>query len=161
MDIRNAPRRTPILMGQSQTSVFNRITAKAIDLLVILAIFFLASAFFKPFGIFAAAIYAALQDGMGVGQSVGKRIIGLRVIDDGTGIGCSYQESIFRNFPLALGVVCASLSVFWIFFILLCVPALGLELYLLFSLESGVRLGDVLGNTLVVEYVDSQVETVE
>jgi hypothetical protein len=38
------------------------------------------------------------------------------------------------------------------------IPIVLLELYLLLTLESGVRLGDVMGNTLVVEYVEESVE---
>jgi len=159
MDAKIGSRRTSILMGESHTSAFNRILAKAIDILVVIAIYFLASVIWRPFGVLGAAAYCAFQDSMGRGQSVGKRIIGLRVIDDSTGISCSFQDSFLRNFPFVLAVTFASIPMLWVFFILICLPTIGFEVYLLLTLNSGVRLGDVLGNTLVIEHVESTLAT--
>jgi len=144
-------RRSPILFGESQTSAFNRVVAKSIDGLVILTIFFLGKALWFPLGLVSAFLLCAFQDGLGVGQSVGKRILGLRVVDDQTGLGCSFFQSFQRNFPFAAGVIFAAVPLFWMFFLLAFLPVLALETYLLFQLPTGVRLGDVLGNTLVGE----------
>ena len=160
MEMNNAPRRTSILMGEPHASALNRFLAKTIDVLIVLAIYFLAGAVWRPFGVLGAVLFCSLQDGMGVGQSVGKRIIGLRVIEDNTGISCSVRDSFLRNFPFALGVVFLAIPFLWVFFLLLCVPFVLFEAYLLLTLESGVRLGDVLGNTLVVELVESAMDGV-
>ena len=143
-----------IFLGDRRTSVFNRLIAKGIDLLIVAAVFFLGKAVWLPLGVFCAAALCAFQDGMGVGQSVGKRIIGLRVIENQTGVSCSFQKSFLRNFSFMLAVIFAAVPVLWIFFILLSLPVIGLEIYLLFTLETGVRLGDVLGNTTVIEYLE-------
>jgi uncharacterized RDD family membrane protein YckC len=144
-------RRSSILLGESQTSAFNRVVGKSIDGLVILTVFFLGKAIWFPLGLGAALLLCSFQDGMGTGQSVGKRILGLRVIDDQTGLGCSFFQSFQRNFPFITAVIFAAVPLFWMFFILVSVPVIALETYLLFQLPSGVRLGDVLGNTLVAE----------
>jgi len=144
-------RKSSILLGESHTSAFNRVVAKAIDGLVILTVFFLGKALWWPLGLLGAFFLCAFQDGMGVGQSIGKKFLGLRVIDDQTGLGCSFFQSLQRNFPFAAGVVFAAVPLFWMFFILAFIPVAALEVYLVFQLPSGVRLGDVLGNTLVVE----------
>ena len=144
-------RRHSILFGESQTSAFNRVVAKSIDGLVILTIFFLGKAVWLPLGLLAAFLTCAFQDGMGSGQSVGKKILGLRVVDDQTGLGCSFFQSFQRNFPFAAGVLFAAVPLLWMFFILGFLPVVALETYLLFQLPTGVRLGDVLGNTLVGE----------
>jgi len=147
-------RRTPVLTGHAECPVMSRFIARAIDALVISAIFLLLSVLGRPLAIFVAAAYAVLQDAFGAGQSIGKRIIGLRVIDDATGLPCSFAASFFRNVPFLLWVVFGSISSLWGFWALLALPLVGFEIYLLFVLDSGARLGDVLGNTRVSEQVD-------
>jgi uncharacterized RDD family membrane protein YckC len=39
------------------------------------------------------------------GQSIGKRIFKIRVIDDESGSSCSAQKSFFRNFPSLFGLI--------------------------------------------------------
>lgn len=153
-------RRSSILLADSQTSAFNRVVAKAIDGLVILTVFFLGKAIWFPIGLLGAFFVCAFGDGMGIGQSVGKKILGLRVVDDQTGLGCSLFQSLQRNFPFAAGVVFAAVPLFWMFFILAFIPVATLEVYLLLQLPSGVRLGDVLGNTLVVEQAPEELPIV-
>ena len=148
-------RRSAIFLGERHTSVFNRLIAKAIDLLVVVAILFLGKALWQPAGILAAALLCAFQDAMGDGQSVGKRIMGLRVVDDRTGQACSYRLSAIRNVPFVLAVVFGAIPWLWLFLLLIAAPLMALEFFALLSIESGIRLGDVLGNTLVVEYEDN------
>lgn len=145
------PPRQGILLGERRTSVFNRLMARGIDSLVAVAILILGKAIWWPLGILLAAGYASLADGMGDGQSVGKRILGLRVEDYPSGQGCDLASSCVRNLPFALALLLASTPLLWIFFLLISAPLLGLELYILVSVDSGVRLGDVLANTHVSE----------
>jgi len=147
-------RRSLILLGTRHTSLFSRFVAKAIDLLVVVAIFFLGKAFLGSIGIGCAVLFSALQDGFGEGQSIGKRIIGLRVIDDSTGGPCTFLKSFVRNLPFTLALLPMAASFLWGLVSLVTLPLLALEAYLVAALDSGVRLGDVLGNTLVVEYAE-------
>ena len=154
-------RRSPIFLGPRLTSLFSRFAAKAIDLLFTLAIFLILHRFSPLFAVLVASLLAGFADGFGNGQSVGKRIIGLRVIDDSNGVGCSLQQSFLRNIGFSLVFICAAVPVLWVILVLLVLPILLLEVYLLATLETGVRLGDVLGNTLVQEHAEDSMESVE
>ncbi len=147
-------RRKSVFFGESQTTLFNRLNAKTIDLIIVTALYLLGKTISPALGIVGSAIFCALQDGFGVGQSIGKRIIGLRVVESGGGLPCSFRNSALRNLPFIFGILFTSTPFLWIFLILFTIPAVGLEIYLLLTLDSGMRVGDVLGNTQVVEYVD-------
>ncbi len=146
-------RRTNIFLAERSAPLFNRLMAKAIDILLVVAIYFVGAAMWKPFGLFCALLFCATQDAMWVGQSVGKRIIGLRVIDDHRGLPCGLRHSFLRNLPFLIAIPLAAISWGWVFFLIVAVPLLALEAYLVIALESGTRLGDILGNTIVVEYL--------
>ena len=157
MDLSASFRRTSILSGPRHTSVFQRFVAKGIDLTVITAVYFLGKAVWPPIGVFAAVILSAVHDALGNGQSVGKRIIGLRVVDEYSGVSCSVQNSILRNFPLVGICLFAPFPFLFGLAMVAIIPIGLLEVYLIINIESGVRLGDVMGNTLVVEYLGEPV----
>jgi len=147
-------RRTGILLSETRTTFFQRSMGRVIDLLVTIVIYLVGHAIWPWLGCVAAITFTAFQDGMGVGQSLGKRIVGIRVVDDETGMPCDYYHSLQRNMPFILGVLFFTVPGLWVFGLAITVPLIILETYLLFRLPSGVRLGDVIGNTLVEEYVD-------
>ena len=149
-----ATRRGGIFLAARHTSVFNRISAKSVDFIIASAIFVLGEAVLSPLGFFLSSIYAAFGDGMGNGQSIGKRIFGLRVVESATNVSCSYQESLIRNLPFSLMFLLSIIPLFWGMLMLIAIAVLGFEVYLLFNLESGIRLGDVLANTVVTEDAD-------
>lgn len=155
---KNTSRRSGILVGERHTSVFNRFVAKSIDFVLIVAIYFVGDALWTPVGVITAIVFCALQDGLGMGQSVGKRIIGLRVLDDETGLPCSLQRSVVRNLPFILVVLFAGITMLWVFALLIALPLICVETYLVVTVETGVRIGDVLANTLVVEYSEERVD---
>ncbi|NBX76655.1 MAG: hypothetical protein EBQ92_08880 [Proteobacteria bacterium] len=147
-------RRTPIFLGPVCSTPFQRCIAKGIDLVLVMVVFFVGKTLWGPLGPLLGACYAAVQDSFSDGQSVGKRIIGLRTLDEGTGIACSAAGSCMRNLPLVLTVLCATIPVVWAFVLLAALSFVFLEIYLIFSLETGVRLGDVMANTLIVEHFE-------
>lgn len=147
-------RRTPIFLGPICSTPFQRCVAKGIDLILVMVIFFVGKTIWGPLGPLLGAFYAAIQDSFSEGQSVGKKIIGLRTLDEGTGISCSALGSCTRNLPLVVSVLCATIPVIWAFALLATFPFALLELYLVFNLETGVRLGDVMANTLIVEHFE-------
>lgn len=151
-------RKGSVLFGVRQTTLFQRGGARAIDALILLVIYLIGASFYLWVGVIASAIFAALHDSFGEGQSVGKRIMGIRVVNDVDGGSCSYRESILRNLPFIFGVIFLGVPGLWIFFLVLCVPYLLFESYLIILLSSGVRLGDILANTLVVEYLGENIE---
>lgn len=144
-------RRTSILSGTRNSSVFSRMAAKGIDCLVVAAILFLGKAWFPILGLAAAMLFCAIQDALGEGQSIGKRIMGLRVIEDQAGQPCSYANSVLRNIPFLVALGFGAETFLWVFFLVVALPLILFEVVVLFTVDSGVRLGDVLANTLVVE----------
>jgi len=147
-------RRSPIFLGPVRSTAFHRIAAKLIDGVLVVAVFFIGRALWAPLGPLAAAFYAAIQDSLAEGQSIGKKIIGLRVLDDGTGISCDAASSAMRNLPLVIAFLFATVPVIWVFVFLMVIPFMVLEVYLVVALETGVRLGDIMANTLVVEHFE-------
>ncbi len=124
-----------------------RLLAKGIDLFIILIL----SYFFYPSGIVISLLYLAAADGMQNGQSVGKRFMGLAVISLEDGKPCTYKQSVIRNLPFIVPLVFSVIPFIGpVFTALIGAPFLVLELYLLFKLDSGHRLGDVMADTSVI-----------
>jgi len=129
-----------------------RTVAKTIDLAIVAAFYEVIPAI----GFFAALAYLLLCDGLFEGKSVGKNLTGLKVVDRDNRGNCGYKESTFRNFPFA--------AAFIIFGIFKAIPLLGwlisfvaiagiliFESLVIVGSENGMRLGDELANTWVVE----------
>jgi uncharacterized RDD family membrane protein YckC len=87
-------------------------------------------------GFFLAVLYATFRDGLFGGQSIGKKIMGVRVVHmDGRPI--SYVDSSFRNV---------------LFIIPLLVPlAVAVEAVAAFRNPERIRLGDRIAKTCVVQ----------
>lgn len=98
-----------------------------------------------------ASGYILLRDALFQGQSVGKKLLRIRVVTIADARGGSVRESILRNFPLALG------------FLLPIIPIVGHLLGAGFALfvfvteaiaivtdKRGRRLGDKMAGTIVV-----------
>lgn len=151
-------RKSRILLAERKSSSFQRFVARGIDLTVTAIIFFMGKALWWPLGWVGAVFYASVQDFLGEGQSIGKKIIGLQVIDDYSGLPCSVINSALRNAPFVMTVFCMPFSVVAVLSQFFLLPIFILELYLLFTLDSGVRLGDVMGNTSVVEHFQDEID---
>jgi RDD family len=157
-DRKSSTRRTGIFLGERHTSVFNRFAAKSIDVIIVIAVFLLGQRLCPPLGIVLGALVGGFSDALGDGQSIGKRIIGLKVIEDFTGMSCGFGTSLVRNTPIPLAVLFASFELFWILLLVIILPVVILEMYLILSIDTGVRLGDVLANTLVTEQQEPVME---
>lgn len=85
-----------------------RLGAQVIDFVVTTIIILFSVLVFRaaiPLGIaglFLAVAYLLLADGLPGGQSLGKRVLGIAVIDQRTNRPCTYGESFVRNLPLTL-----------------------------------------------------------
>lgn len=100
-------------------------------------------------GFLAVTGYILVRDGLFHAQSVGKKVIGLRVaLTDDPGKSGSFRESIIRNVPLAIA------------YLLFLVPyagwllgplALGVEALTAMGDERGMRIGDLLARTYTVQ----------
>lgn len=124
-----------------------RLGAKFIDLVVFIVLSFLLF----PFGFFAALIYLALADSLGDGQSLGKRVIGMRVVDINTHEKCHWKQSVVRNLPLVAPLALIVIPILgWFVGGLLFVVFSAAEIYLFITFKSKQRLGDMMAETTVV-----------
>ncbi|MBI5663713.1 MAG: hypothetical protein HZC49_01300 [Nitrospirae bacterium] len=135
--------------------LLSRVIAKTIDFIIVVALYEII----PKVGFFAGFTYLIIADGLFEGRSAGKKLIGLKVIvrnkADGTS-ACEYKESIYRNFPFAVGYI--------LYGILKMVPLIGtiiafvivigillFESLVILGSEEGIRLGDELAKTRVVQ----------
>lgn len=138
-----------------QAGFLNRVIARTIDFIIVVALLELI----PRIGYFAGLAYLLAADGLFNGRSVGKRLTGLRVVlfsnehDFGN---CSYKGSIYRNFPFAAGyILCGIVGAIpligWIFSFAIAAVIVVFECLLIIGSDMGMRLGDEIAKTQVVE----------
>ena len=127
-----------------KASLLLRVMAKTLDFIVVAA----ALKAIPRVGFIAAIAYLLICDGLFDGRSLGKKIIRLRVILVSTAANGSFRDSMIRNAPFAL-----ALAVFNIPFAgwLLLIFILAFEFLLALGNSEGLRFGDELAGTKVVE----------
>ncbi len=120
-----------------------RVVAKSVDVIIILA----ATEVLPKAGFLAGIGYMLIGDGLSGGRSLGKRLLGLAVLDK-EGLACKVKESILRNITLVGGIVLWQVPLIgWI----LTVVVFALEFIILIGSPEGRRIGDEIANTRVVE----------
>ncbi|MCL5421096.1 MAG: RDD family protein [Nitrospirae bacterium] len=127
-----------------RASLLLRIFAKVLDFILIAA----AAEMVPRAGFYAGLLYLLISDGLFDGRSIGKLLIGLRVVSITSHEPCSMKESIVRNAPLGAGLLLYKLPwIGWIFILLVSL----VEFLILLGSKNGMRLGDELAKTTVVE----------
>lgn len=130
----------------------NRLIGKAIDLVIVLA---LASILY-PAGPLAALLYILICDGLSGGRSLGKRVVRLYVINNTTKQVADFKDSIIRNSTIAVSVIFFLIPLWgWFLWIIIGIPVLAIEVYLMRSLDNRARLGDTMADTKVLEWVET------
>ena len=77
--------------------------------------------------------------------------MGFLVISLEDGEPCSLKQSCIRNLPFIIPIVFTIVPLWgWIFSIIMLTALTGIELFFIFKLYSGNRLGDVMANTTVI-----------
>ena len=142
-----------------KASVLHRVFAKAIDLTLVW-LFAWALPLPYPVGPLIGFVYSLTADslkfGSGQSQSVGKRLLKLQTVSlrrgsDGLREPANLKESIYRNAPVGVATFFALIPFWgWLIMILIGVPLMVMEIYLMLSVEAGHRLGDVMGDTEVI-----------
>lgn len=134
----------------------DRYMAKGLDVILIVVIALVFSVVWYPIGAIAGILYAFFHDGLNDGASPGKVIIGLKVMKlPEESVHITWRTSAIRNVSLGLFTIFAVIPmVGWILMFLVGVPLLIFEAYLIYSLESGYRLGDILAGTKVISLRD-------
>ena len=127
-----------------KAQILNRFVAKFLDALVAAA----AGRLLHPVGWVAGLAYLLIADGFSGGRSIGKRLIGLQTVVPRGRTAAGFKESIIRNLPLGLA------------YVLFPVPYIGwlasgalvvLESLLIIGNDQGLRLGDELAHTQVLD----------
>ena len=124
-----------------------RAVAGLVDLLLIIGLARLPDVF----GFLSASGYILIRDGLFDCRSIGKKLIGLRVVSsENIGQSVGYRESMIRNAPLVV--------VFSLFLIpyagwVLGPLALSVECLTAIGDPMGMRIGDMLARTCVVSQV--------
>jgi uncharacterized RDD family membrane protein YckC len=136
-----------LLKSAIKVARLSRLLAKLIDLFIVLILSF----FFYPVGIILSIGYMSICDSFQKGQSVGKRFMGFQVVSLEDGGPCTFKQSAIRNLPITIPLVFAIIPLWgWFLGALVGSPLVILEIYLLYKLDSGHRLGDVMADTSVV-----------
>jgi uncharacterized RDD family membrane protein YckC len=139
------------LPNHLKVSVLNRILAKGIDILIVITV---AALIPRPLGPLLGFLYSLFADGINYGQfhgqSVGKKIMHLKVINTKRKEPASLRDSALRNAPIGVATFFAIIPLWgWLILGLIGIPLMVMEIYLMLSVETGHRLGDVMGDTEV------------
>ncbi len=136
------------LTDYPKADLVNRFLAKFIDFLLVGAL----SQILKPIGPLAGLTYILISDGFFQGKSLGKKLIGLRVITKKGREECNFRDSIIRNLTPAVVVLFSILPLIgWFLFFTVGMVILVFESYLIYTDEAGRRIGDILADTQVIE----------
>jgi len=140
------------IVGYKKADVVKRFVAYLID-----AILASVVSLIPVVGGLVAGTYMLLRDGFDFMQnrSLGKMAVNLKPIVVETGANCDLQTSIKRNWPFAIGHFLVAIPVIgWIVAILIWIPLLiyvVIEAVLVFTDEKGLRFGDKMAGTQVIE----------
>ncbi len=127
------------------------LTLRGLARLADLALAFVLAQTAPQVGPVLAAFYLLVADGLMHGQSVGKRIFGVRTVVVPRRAPAGYHESLLRNAPFALVAVFWAVPLLWPMLIVAGLPIVGFEAYMIFTDRLGIRIGDIFADTQVVD----------
>lgn len=127
-----------------KAGILLRTVAKILDFIIIAA----AVEILPKAGFLAGLTYLLIGDGLFDGRSLGKKIIGLKVILKEKNISCTFRESILRNSTFGIGFLFYKIILIgWIFILIVSL----FEFIILLGSKEKMRLGDEIANTIVIE----------
>src|SRR5512140_1831060 len=129
---------------QRRAGLLLRTAAKIVDFILIAAVIEII----PRAGFFAGLTYLLLGDGFFDGRSVGKKLLKIQVVSAGTDSPCTFKDSILRNSTFAVGYVLWIVPfIGWIFIFIIST----VEFVLVLGSKDGMRLGDEIAKTAVIE----------
>lgn len=129
---------------QKRAGLLLRTAAKIVDFILIAAVIEII----PRAGFYAGLMYLLLGDGFFDGRSVGKKLLRLKVLSAETGGPCSFKDSILRNSTFGVGYALWIVPfIGWIFIVVVSV----IEFLLVLGSKDGMRLGDEIAKTVVIE----------
>lgn len=102
-------------------------------------------------GAILAVVYLLVADGLLLGQSPGKRLFGVRAMQIPDRRPAAYKESVLRNAIFALTALFYVVPLGWVLFILVGIPIIAFEGWMVWSDRLGIRIGDIFADTQVVD----------
>jgi uncharacterized RDD family membrane protein YckC len=121
-----------------------RTVAKILDFIIIAA----AAEIVPKAGFYAGLAYLLIGDGLFDGKSLGKKLVGLRVVSTVSQGPCTFRDSIIRNSIFGVGYLFSMVLWFgWIVIVLVSV----FEFIVLLGSKDHMRLGDEMAKTLVLD----------
>ncbi len=131
-----------------KASLFLRGCARAIDLAIAWVLFVSTG----PAGFVVALLYVLFADGMLQGQSMGKKLFGVKVVYLPTRQGARHRDSVLRNSPFGLVMVLGMMPDLGLrAFIGGCGVVGAIEIAKVLRDPLGLRLGDLWANTQVTD----------
>lgn len=132
-----------------------RVVAKAIDFIIVVALLEIM----PKIGYFAGLAYLLIADGLFEGRSVGKMLMGIKVVFSSsvdTAAVCGFKESIFRNLPFAAGYLLFGIFreiplIGWLLSLAVIILIPVFEFLVMTGSDTGMRFGDEIAGTRVVE----------
>ncbi len=129
---------------QRRAGLLLRTAAKIVDFILIAAVIEII----PRAGFFAGLTYLLLGDGFFDGRSIGKKLLKIQVVSAGTDSPCTFKDSILRNSTFAVGYVLWIVPfIGWIFILIIS----AVEFVLVLGSKDGMRLGDEIAKTAVIE----------
>ena len=129
---------------QRRAGLLLRTAAKIVDFILIAAVIEII----PRAGFFAGLTYLLLGDGFFDGRSIGKKLLRIRVVSVEANGPCTFKDSILRNSTFAVGYVLWIVPLIgWIFILIISI----VEFILLLGSKDGMRLGDEIAKTTVIE----------
>ncbi len=129
---------------QKKAGLLVRTIAKILDFIVIAA----AVELVPKAGFYAGLAYLLIGDGLFDGRSLGKKLIGLRVVSSDSFKPCTFRDSILRNSIFGIGFL--FYKIFWLGWIFIAIVS-AFEFIILLGSKNRMRLGDELAKTIVIE----------
>jgi uncharacterized RDD family membrane protein YckC len=130
-----------------KANLINRFLAKFIDGLIAV----LMAMIFNSVGVLMGATYIFVADGLSGGQSLGKRLTGLRVVNVDSGEPITFKDSMIRNVHLSVIFLFSIVPVLgWVVIITVGLTIILFETYYCIVDVHGYRVGDLAAGTEVV-----------
>ncbi len=127
------------------------LTLRALARLVDFVVAFALAWYAPPVGPIAAAVYMLVADALMNGQSLGKRLFGVRAVSVSRRAPAGLMESVLRNSPFALVAVFGSVPFLWTALFVAGPVILVFEGYRAVTEPQGIRMGDLFADTQVVD----------
>ncbi len=131
-----------------KASLWLRAGARVVDLCIALGLYRVTG----PAGVVIALLYLLFADGMLQGQSVGKRIFGIKVVYLPTRAPARHRDSVLRNSPFGLILLLGMMPDLGdVAFVAGALVIGGVEAWKAWREPLGLRLGDAWAQTQVVD----------